>query len=189
MKKAHGENRVSTPKKLFILFAVILAIFAVINAIWYFGYKVTYDELASKMDQTIDKIDGMTVRYTKNVDNYSFVLKMPAYLGEGGFLSVGDTEGAVTEFDSNNDIVSSNGTYITLYIWPRYWGEYQIGVDFYDEATDLWEQIYIDSNLTIVSSENLDSQHIKYLEELLSDYATEIQDLIEAAEELWKIDL
>ena len=59
-----------------------------------------------------------------------------------------------------------------------------MGVDFYDEATDLWEQVYIDSALNIVSSENIDSQHIKYLEELLSEYATEIQDLIKAAETL-----
>ena len=189
MKKNNKENHISTTKKLLILFAFILVIFGVINAVWYYGYKATYDELASKMDQTIDKIDGTTVRYTKAIDNYSFVLKMPAYLGEGGFLSVGDTEGAVTEFDSNNDIVSSNGTYITLCIWPQYWGEYQIGVDFYDEATDLWEQVYIDSDLNIVSSDNLDSQHIKYLEELLSAHSAEIQDLIEAAEALWEIDL
>ena len=169
MKKSSNKQPMSTPKKLTILFVVIMAIFAVINAVWYWGYKATYDELASKMDKTIDNIDGTSVRYTKTVDNYSFVLKMPAYLGEGGFLSVGDAEGAVTEYDSNNDIISSNGTYITLYIWPRYWGEYQIGVDFYDEATDLWEQVYINSDLTIVSSENYDNQHIKHLEELLSN--------------------
>ena len=189
MKKPTGEKRISAAKKLMILFAIILIIFGVINAVWYFGYKATYDELASKMDQTIDKIDGMTKRYTKIVDNYSFVLKMPAYLGEGGFLSVGDTEGAVTEIDSNNDSVSSNGTYITLYIWPQRFGGYRMGLDFYDEATDLWEQIYINSDLTIVSTENLDNQHVKYLEELLSDYVTEIQQLINAAETLWEIDL
>ena len=189
MKETSSKQRMSTPKKLIILFAVIMAIFAVINAVWYFGYKATYVELASKMDQTIDRVDGKTVHYTKTVKNYSFNLKMPAYLGKGGFLSVGDAEGAVTEFDSNNNIVSSNGTYITLFIWPQHFGRYQMGVDFYDEATDLWEQVYIDSDLTIVSSENLDSQHIKYLEELLSDYATEIQALIEAAETLWEIDL
>jgi len=189
MKKNNKENHIFTTKKLLILFAFILVIFGVINAIWYYGYKATYDELASKMDQTIDKIDGTTVRYTKAIDNYSFVLKMPAYLGEGGFLSVGDTEGAVTEFDSNNDIVSSNGTYITLYIWPQRFGGYQMGVDFYDEATDLWEQVYINSDLTIASDENLDNQHVKYLEELLSDYAKKIQDLINAAETLWEIDL
>lgn len=188
MKKSNENKRISTPKKLLILFAFILAIFGTINAIWYFGYKATYNELASKMDKTIDKFDGTTMRYTKTVDNYSFVLKMPAYLGEGGFLCVGDVEGAVTEYD-NDDIISSNGTATTLYIWPQYWGEYKIGVDFYDEATDLWEQIYIDSSLTMLPSGNLDDQQIKYLEELLSYHSAEIQDLIEAAEALWEIDL
>ena len=189
MKDANNKQYISTSKKLVILFAVIMLIFAAINAVWYFGYKATYDELASKMDQTIDRVDGKTVHYTKTVKNYSFNLKMPAYLGKGGFLSVGDIEGAVTEFDSNNNIVSSNGTYITLFIWPQRFGGYQMGVDFYDEATDLWEQVYIDSALNIVSSENIDSQHIKYLKELLSEYATEIQDLIKAAETLWEIEL
>ena len=189
MKKYNGEKRISTVKKLLCMFAGILAIFGIINGVWYFGYKATYDKLASKMEPTIDMIDEKTVRYTTTVDNYSFVLKMPAYLGEGGFLSVGDTDGIVTEIDSNNSIVSSNGTVITLFIWPQRFEGYQMGVDFYDEATGLWEQVYIESDLTIASAENLDGQYIQYLEELLSDYATEIQDLIGAAETFWEIDL
>ena len=189
MKKYIGEKRISVGKKLLYMFAVILAIFGIINGVWYFGYKASYDKLASKMEPTIDMIEETTVRYTTTVDNYSFVLKMPAYLGEGGFLSVSDTEGAVTELDSNNDIVSSNGTVITLFIWPQRFGGYQMGVDFCDEAAGLWEQVYIKSDLTIASAENLDGQYIQYLEELLSDYATEIQDLIVAAETLWEIDL
>ena len=189
MEKHIGEKHISIGKKLLFLFAVILAIFGIINGVWYFGYKSTYDKLASKMEPTIDMIDETIVRYTTTVDNYSFVLKMPAYLGEGGFLSVGDTEGTVTEVDSNNDIVSSNGTIITLFIWPQRFGGYQLGVDFYDEAAGLWEQVYIDSDLAIASAENIDGQYIQYLEDLLSDYATEIQDLIVAAETLWEIDL
>lgn len=189
MKKYIGEKHISIGKKLLFLFAVILAIFGIINGVWYFGYKATYDKLSSKMEPIIDMIDETAVRYTTTVDNYSFVLKMPSYLGEGGFISVSDTEGVVTELDSNNNIVSSNGTIITLFIWPQQFGGYKLGVDFYDEAAELWEQVYINSDLTIALAENLDGQYIQYLEELLSDYATEIQDLIVAAETLWKIDL
>lgn len=189
MKKVDREKHIPTSKKLLILFAIILAIFAIINAVWYFGYKATYNNLASKMEESVDRIDGKTTHYSKTFEKYNFTLKMPAYLGEGGFLSIGNTEGAVTEYDSNYNAVSSNGIYVTLYIWPQYWGKYKMGVDFYDEAADIWEQIYIDSKLNIVSSENFDKQYITYLEGLISEYSTEIQNLIQAAEKLWGIHL
>lgn len=184
-----SKKHFSTSKKILIVFAVILIAFAAINGVWYFGYKSTYNQLSQKLDKQIDEIDGTTIHYNKVVDEYIFSLKMPSYLGEGGFLSVGNKEGIVTEMDSKNNVIGSNGLYVSLYIWPQYWGKYKMGVDFYDEAAEIWEQVYIDSDLNIISAETLESKQVEYLQSLISENQEEIQNLIEAAENLWDIEL
>lgn len=68
MKKVDREKHIPTSKKLLILFAIILAIFAIINAVWYFGYKATYNNLASKMEESVDRIDGKTTHYSKTFE-------------------------------------------------------------------------------------------------------------------------
>jgi hypothetical protein len=188
-----NQRKLSTPQKLLILFIAILIVFGSINAYWYFGYRSIYNKLADRMDATYgdngDVEDRIMMRYTKIVGDYSFTLKMPAYLCEGGFLSVGDKEGAIAEIDENGNVINSNGLCISLYIWPQYFGDYKLGIDFYDEAEDIWEQVAVDSHLNIISSEDLDDQYVKYIQDLISDNEDEIKALIDAAQEFWDIQL
>lgn len=183
------EKKISATKKLMILFVAILLIFGAINAAWYFGYKRTYNELANKMDITIDEIDGKTKRYTKTIDNYAFALKMPTYLGEGGFLTVAESEGAVSYLDDKGEVIGSSGLYISLYIWPQRFGGYKIGIDFYDESKEIWEQVIINGSLQLVSAEKFDDDYVDYLNSLILDNKDEIEDLINAAISLWDVQL
>lgn len=134
MKKNNEKKYISTPKKLLILFAIILMIFVTINAVWYFGYKATYNRLAGKMD-VAENIIGQekSINYYKIVGDKKCILGMPVYLGTGGHLCVGKQDGYVPQFDNDGNIIADNGVSISLYIWPQFFGGYQLGVDFYSE--------------------------------------------------------
>lgn len=190
MKKTDIEDkRISTPQKLLILFVVILAIFAIINAAWYFGYKVAFNDLASKMD-TEETVIGQEskISYYKIVENQKCILGMPSYLGTGGQLCVSCKDGYIPQYDANGNIIDDNGVLISLYIWPQFFGGYELGIDFYSELEGIWTQVYIDADLNLTETENLDTLVISESEKLIAEYADEIQNLIDVAKEVWGID-
>lgn len=188
-KNENDKKNNSTLKKLGILFALILIIFGLVNVVWFFGYKNIYNEFSKKMDVTYDEIDSSIMRYTKIEGDLSFYLKMPSYLGSGGFLSVGSTQGYTSYIDEDGNVVGSNGMYITLYIWPQMGSGYKVGVDFYDEFADIWEQVYIDAELNLLNTDNYDDLYIEELEELIQQNSEYIRALINAAEDLWDLQL
>ena len=57
------------------------------------------------------------LRYTKEVGDYTISLKMPEYLGSGGFVSIAKTSGYVVSLDGKENIIESSEMYITLYIY------------------------------------------------------------------------
>lgn len=188
-KNENDKKNNSTLKKLGTLFALILIIFGLVNVVWFFGYKNIYNEFSKKMDVTYDEIDSSIKRYTKIEGDLSFYLKMPSYLGSGGFLSVGSTQGYTSYVDEDSNVVGSNGMYITLYIWPQMGSGYKVGVDFYDEFADIWEQVYIDGELNLLNTDNYDDLYIEELEELIQQNSEYIRVLINAAEDLWDFQL
>ena len=190
MKETSSKQCMSTPKKLIILFAAIIAIFAVINAVWDFGYKATYDELASKMDVEENTIgQENSVSYYRIVGDQKCILNMPSYLGAGGHLCVSNKDGYIPQFDNDGNIIADNGVLISLYVWPQFFGGYQLGVDLYSEKDEMMMQIYINSDLSLTNTEDLDPWAIDECEKLVTQYADEIKQLIVIAEDTWNIDL
>ena len=189
----HVENEkknISTLKKLVILFIVFLAIFGIINIVWYFGYKATYDKLASKMDTEETSIGQESrVSYYKIAGEERCILGMPSYLSYGGQLCVSAEEGYVPQYDADGNIISDNGIYVSLYIWPQFLGAYELGVDFYSEKDHIWEQLYIDSELNLQGTENMDPLLIEKLQKLIDEHSDTINKLIDTAEEVWEIEL
>ena len=152
------ESRTAITKRLLILLAIILLVFAIINAAWYFGYQQRYNAIAKNLEATYfdgDNDDDM-LRYTKEVGDYTISLKMPEYLGSGGFVSIAKTSGYVVSLDGKENIIESSEMYITLYIWPKYFSDYKIGLDFYDEANSIWEQVELTSDMELMNTDDLD---------------------------------
>lgn len=179
-------DRIKIVRRLLILFAVILTIFAVINAVWFFGYKQRYNAIADHLEPTYlldDEEDDEALRYTKEVGDYTISMKMPSYLGSGGFVSIARTSGYEVSLDDEGNIISSNGLLVTLYIWPEYFTGYKIGLDFYDEAGDLWEQVEITADMEISNTDALDDEYIEYISELISEYQDEVDEMISIAGE------
>lgn len=185
------ESRTAITKRLLILLAIILLVFAIINAVWYFGYQQRYNAIAKNLEATYfdgDNDDDM-LRYTKEVGDYTISLKMPEYLGSGGFVSIAKTSGYVVSLDGKENIIESSEMYITLYIWPKYFSDYKIGLDFYDEANSIWEQVELTSDMELMNTDDLDDAFVEYILQLISDYQNEINKLIGIAEENLDIEI
>lgn len=185
------ESRTAITKRLLILLAIILLVFAIINAVWCFGYQQRYNAIAKNLEATYfdgDNDDGM-LRYTKEVGDYTISLKMPEYLGSGGFVSIAKTSGYVVSLDGKENIIESSEMYITLYIWPKYFSDYKIGLDFYDEANSIWEQVELTSDMELMNTDDLDDAFVEYILQLISDYQNEINKLIGIAEENLDIEI
>ena len=185
------ESRTAITKRLLILLAITLLIFAIINAVWYFGYQQRYNAIAKNLEATYldgDNDDDM-LRYTKEVGDYTISLKMPEYLGSGGFVSIAKTSGYVVSLDGKENIIESSEMYITLYIWPKYFSDYKIGLDFYDEANSIWEQVELTSDMELMNTDDLDDAFVEYILQLISDYQNEINKLIGIAAENLDIEI
>lgn len=185
------NSRTAIIKRLLILLVAILIVFASINTVWYFGYQQKYNAIASKLNATyIDDIEEADrLRYTKEIGDYTITMKMPSYLGSGGFVSVGKTDGYITVTDDEGNIVDSSDMCITLFIWPKYFSDYKIGLDFYDEVNSIMEQVEFTSNLEMMHTDTLDDEFVEYINQLVAEYEDEIMYLIHLAEETLEIDI
>lgn len=185
------NSRTAIIKRLLILLVAILIVFASINAVWYFGYQQKYNAIASKLNATyIDDIEEADrLRYTKEIGDYTITMKMPSYLGSGGFVSVGKTDGYITVTDDEGNIVDSSDMCITLFIWPKYFSDYKIGLDFYDEVNSIMEQVEFTSSLEMMHTDTLDDEFVEYINQLVAEYEDEIMYLIHLAEETLEIDI
>lgn len=185
------NSRTAIIKRLLILLVAILIVFASINAVWYFGYQQKYNAIASKLNATyIDDIEEADrLRYTKEIGDYTITMKMPSYLGSGGFVSVGKTDGYITVTDDEGNIVDGSDMCITLFIWPKYFSDYKIGLDFYDEVNSIMEQVEFTSNLEMMHTDTLDDEFVEYINQLVAEYEDEIMYLIHLAEETLEIDI
>lgn len=179
------EGRTAIIKRLLILFAAILLLFASINAAWYFGYQQRYNAIAKNLEKTyiFDEIDDDMLRYTKEVDGYTISLKMPKYLGSGGFVSIAKTSGYSVSLDDDGNIIESSEMYITLYLWPKFFSGYKIGLDFYDERNEFWEQVELTTDMELTNTNALDDAYIDDMLELISEHRDEINKLLAVASE------
>lgn len=185
------ESRTAIIKRLLILFAIIILIFAIINATWYFGYRQRYSIIAKNLEATylFGENDDDMLRYTQEIGDYTISLKMPEYLGSGGFVSIAKTSGYSISLDDDGNTLEASEMYITLYIWPKYFSDYKIGLDFYDEANSIWEQVELTSDMELMNTDDLDDAFVEYILQLISDYQNEINKLIDIAEENLDIEI
>ena len=185
------NNRSAIVRRLLLLLVTILLIFAVINAVWFFGYQQKYNRFAEKLN--VSYIDGVEerdmLRYSKEIGDCTITMKMPTYLGSGGFLSVAKSEGYTVQLDEDGNIVGGSEMYVTLFVWPKYFSGYKIGVDFYDEVNSVWEQVELTADLSLVNTDTLDDEYTNYINQLISTHKPEILKLIDLVEQNLGIDI
>ena len=178
------RKSLSVAKRLIILASVIAAVFAIINLFWLFGVKIPYNNYVSEMNRT-EEVDG-EVRYTLKVEEFSCRVKMPVYLQFQGFLKVSPSRGFTIRYDDAGKIVSKSEMLVELYAWPDVWGNYQYGVDFYDD-TSRSKQVYIDKDINYIPYDEYDDEFNVDAQELIDEHYDEIKTMLGIARNLWKI--
>ena len=187
------EKRRSAKKGACITLAIIAALLIILTIVWYFGYAIHYDNLAEKLEKVKDETAAMTTAsHCLEYGDYMIVLKKPGFLGEGGFIHIGDKEGMVIFLDEDwNEIGQSKDMCIDLFFYPEFGGGYRSAIIFDDGDKSWW--VWLTPELTynydLYDSANRPAEEIAYLEQLLVDYHEEVADLIDVAKEVWSIDL
>jgi hypothetical protein len=86
-------------------------------------------------------------------------------------------------------MIEGSDMYITLFIWPEYFSDYEIGLDFFDEFNGVWEQVEFTSAMELMNTETLDDEYIEYITQLVLEYNEEITKLIDIAEQTLEISI
>ncbi len=182
-------KNIESPRKrialrLGIVLLDVLVIFGGIHFTWKLGYNSQYEKIAEKLDVVYldESREEDMKRYEKTFGDYSVSLKMPAYLGYGGFVTVGSETGYVGKLDENGNVTGGSGLDISLYVWPKLFGGYTLGVDFLDDYNNIWEQVYVNRDLSLSDTEDMDDEYIDYINELILDNHSEIENLFNVAE-------
>ena len=186
------EKRRSAKKGACITLAVIAVLLIVWTSVWYFGYAIHYDKLTGKMEKIKDETAAMTTAsHSLEYGDYMIVLKKPGFLGEGGFIHIGDKEGMVIFLDKDwNEIAQNKDMSIDLFFYPEFGGGYRSAIIFDDGDKSWW--VWLTPKLTynydLHDSANRPEEEIAYLEQLLADHREEVISLIGVATEVWNID-
>lgn len=184
------KERKQIVKKIGIVFGIIIAIFLIINLIWFLGIKIRYMNLTKGMDKVVqtkeEKEEGINNRsYKKIEDGYRYLVKGTGYLGNSGFACVSNEEGLVFKTDKNGNIKSDNGTNISLFIWPKMFTGYTYGVDV--ENVNEWYQIDVNKDGNYIVDEDVDPEYQEKLKEVLEENREKIDKLFELADKMWNI--
>lgn len=177
-------------KRLLILFLSILTLFALINGVWFFGYQNRYNNFAERLDEYyLMGIDEPKYRrYGKEVDGYQIGMKMPDYLGTGGFVSVDQGE-IIVDVDEEGNQYSE--TSVALFIYPKWFSGFEYVVNINNVVTG--EMFFIsvtpEMDLTQEYEEALDPGEAEQSRQIIAEHQEEIKNMIDIAEKTLEIDI
>lgn len=180
------KKKLSTFKKLIILFAGILIILAGYNLVWFIIKYSPYHNFCASMPSNKNEENNS---YSYKDDNFTYTVKMPAYLGfGGGFLNVAPNEPAKIILNEDTDATSvENKVSINLFAWPKFRKETQYGVMIIEGQ--MMTQLYINENLEYIPFDYETSSEISEHEQKLIEHHQQISKLMNAMQTMWGDDL
>ena len=164
------------------MLAVILMFFGCYNLVWFVTKYHPYHEFCNDM-QSI-KVEEISKYYIKD-DKYTYIVKMPAYLGfGGGFLNVSYSESPkiVLNEDGKKELLVDNAN-ITLFAWPNFTKETEYGVMIVEGQT--MTQLYINENLDYVPFDYETIAEISEHEQIIMNHYQQISELMNAMKKMW----
>ena len=172
--------------KKVILVAVLAAlVFGAVNLFWY-GFKyLPYKKMADRMQFNND---SEMPRYVFEDDKYLYRLKMPRYLSfDSGFLYVGPNEEDLAVFivDEEGNLTEQNVPHVDMFIWPKMFSETVYGVTIYEKTSS--RQLIINRLGEYLPDEMITEEEKAENMALFEQHKEEIRDMLQAANELWRI--
>jgi hypothetical protein len=186
------EKKRSGRKGAIVALFVLAAIFLIWTGIWYLGYAIHYDRLAKPLEKVNDQVAAMTTAgHTLEVGEHRIVLKHPGFLGEGGFIHVGDKEGMVIFLDEEyNEIGQNKEVWIELIFYPEFGGGYRYALNIDDGEKSWWTWITpeLTYNYDLYDAANRPKEEIEIIEQLLIEHRDEIISLFDTVKNVWGIE-
>ena len=186
------EKKRSGRKGAIVALSVLAAIFLIWTGIWYFGYAIHYDRLAKPLEKVNDQVAAMTTAgHTLVVGEHRIVLKHPGFLGEGGFIHVGNKEGMVVFLDEeNNQIGQNKEVWIDLFFYPEFGGGYRYALIIDDGEKSWWTWITpeLTYNYDLYDAASRPAEEIEIIEQLLVEHRDEIISLFDTVNNVWGIE-
>ena len=183
------EKKRSAKKGACIALAALLSVFLLWCGVWYFGYAVRYDVLAAKLERASGEFPT-TASHALMHGDYAVLLKKPGFLGEGGFVHIGNQFGMTFFVDESGNVIGQDkDMYVDLFFYPEFGGGYR-GMVMFEDGHTLWT-VYLTPELTYdheANGENRPKKEIAKKEALLEEYREEVEALVKVAEEIWGID-
>ena len=187
------EKRRSVRRGARLTLAILLSVFLVWTCVWYFGHAIHYDRLARELEKISGEAASMTTaHHALKYGDYGIVLKKPGFLGGGGFVRIGPSEGLYFILDEDwNVVVQNTDMCVDLFFYPQPGGGYHCAVMFDDgqEMQWVWITPELTYNYDLYDSAEAPAEEIAHLEQLLADYREDIAALTDVAKEVWGIDL
>lgn len=175
------KKQMSTSKKLLLMLIIILVIFGSYNLAWYLLKYRPYTKYISSFHSNND---SERERYYTTDDYYSYVVKMPPYLGfESGFLGVSSNEEGSININESGEIAKNSSPSLVLYIWPQIIGDTEYGIMIINGLE--MQQLHIDRNINYIPYKNETDNEIKKHEEMINDNYKQIYDMINGAKKIW----
>lgn len=175
-------------KRMVVMLLIILIILGGINLFWYFFKYYPYKKMSEKM-QFND--DPEMPRYGHVNDQFMFRMKQPSYLAfQGGFLYVCPLlPESAQEFvvDEEGNMLEKNIPHADMFIWPQMFSETKYGVTVYEETSSY--QLMINRQCEFLPDTNLSEAEREALSDIFQKHKDEIQELLDAASDLWGDDL
>ena len=192
MRISSDSARGAIWKRLLLLFVSILTLLGLVNGVWYFGYKNRYNRIAEHLSEYYLGKTGEPAarRYETEVEEYRIGMKMPAYLGRGGFISIGKTEDMLIELDETGEIEAGKGMRIMLWIYPKYFRGFELYLTLEDDAEDVHETVELTPDLRLKDEtleEILDPEELAELSRRIEANRDEIQRMLALAEKTLEI--
>ena len=178
-------KRSKITKIMSVVLCILLVVFAGWNVSWYFLKYRPYKKLCDCM-QSSDI--GKGTQYYAEDSQFSYVVKMPAYLSfSGGFVSVSSVERHRVYIDENAspvyDVTPDENSYVYLFIWIQINEETVYGADIIYGSTGY--QMYIDKSLNLIPFENQSAEEIEKYEKMIAENYDKIEALMNAARNMW----
>ena len=107
----------------------------------------------------------------------------------GGFVAISRTGGYETQLDEEGNIVAGSDMLITLYIWPKFFSDYKLGLDFFDEFHSIWNQVEFTSDMEMMNTDTMDDEYIKNINNLMAEHRAEIEKMMQIARETLEVDI
>lgn len=184
----------SALKKIFIIFGILVAIFAIINLAWLFMIKLPYEHYRDRSEDfctsskftALEEVEMYFHTYYDDEMGYGYKIYQPSYLRFIPLtLAIGDNRHVTATINTETgEMVSDDPPLMRIDIVRNAFGSfaYLLGVtepggNTYDvEITENFEIVYATNDSIMARVQGLISQNIEHLRQIM-DYAAEMWEL------------